>query len=243
MILLIIMLVWLKKFKSLIFGGTKGIGSVIKYNLETRGDFVTSCSRGENFSNEHIQSSIEKFDIKTLKHKFDYLIFAHRYRGTSSIKDYEISVEAVNKLLEKSYHFLNNNGSIVILGSNAYGYMFEEQSPSYHYTRGALVSLTKYHSVKLGEFGIRCNLINPGTIIKPENRDYYSSNTSKREYIENLTPLKRMGTAQDIADLVMFLCSSNSSFITGQVISVDGGISLVSQETVGKLILNKGKRN
>jgi len=52
-----------------------------------------------------------------------------------------------------------------------------------------------------------------------------------------------MDTTQDIANLVMFLYSSHSSFIKGQVISMDGGISLVSQETVGKLILNEGNKN
>ena len=48
-----------------------------------------------------------------------------------------------------------------------------------------------------------------------------------------------MGEAKDIANLVDFLCSEKSSFITGQVISVDGGISLHSNESVGKIVYNE----
>jgi len=234
---------FMNKFKSLIFGGSKGIGSVISSSLKDRGDFVSNCSRNETGLKEDIKSSIETFDYKSLKYKFDNLIFAHRYRGKESIEDYKITVDAVSKLLEHGNKFINKNGSIVILNSMAHRYVFQEQSPSYHYTRGALISLTKYYAVKLGSYGIRCNIINPGTVIKPENRDYYSSNLNKKKYIETLTPLKKMGDSQDIANLAIFLCSEKSMFITGQEISVDGGISLLSQETAGKIILNNELKN
>ena len=52
--------------------------------------------------------------------------------------------------------------------------------------------------------------------------------------IEQITPLRRMGTAKDIANAVAFLCSDKSSFITGQSIYVDGGLSLVGQESIAR---------
>ena len=142
-------------------------------------------------------------------------------------------------MIEKTNKFLKKNGSIVILDSNASEFVYKEQNASYHYTRAALVSLTKYYAVKLGPLGIRYNLINPGTVIKRENKDFYSSNINKKIIIEKLTPLQRMGNAQDIANLVTFLYSDKSSFITGQVITVDGGISLHSSESIGKTLYNE----
>ena len=233
----------MNKFKSLIFGGSRGIGSVINSCLKKRGDLVFSCSRTATGRKEDIVSSIENFDYRILKHKFDNLIFSHRYRGEDPNEDFKITVNAVSNILENSDKFLNKNGSIVILSSMAYNYVFKEQSPSYHLTRGALVSLAKYYAVKLGSYGIRCNVINPGTVNKPENKNYYSSNLNKKKYLEILTPLKRMGESKDIADLALFLCSEKSSFITGQVISVDGGMSLLSQENAGNIILNSELKN
>ena len=59
----------------------------------------------------------------------------------------------------------------------------------------------------------------------------YSSDT----LIEKITPLKRMGTSNDIADLVNFLTSEKSSYITGTIIPVDGGLRLVGQEQIAKM--------
>jgi 3-oxoacyl-[acyl-carrier protein] reductase len=55
--------------------------------------------------------------------------------------------------------------------------------------------------------------------------------------IENITPLGRMGEADDIANLVEFLCSPKSSFITGNTFFVDGGLSIIGQESIARDLL------
>ena len=55
--------------------------------------------------------------------------------------------------------------------------------------------------------------------------------------IEEITPLGRMGRAEDVANIVDFLCSSSSLFITGNIFMVDGGLSLVGQETIARNLL------
>ena len=71
---------------------------------------------------------------------------------------------------------------------------------------------------------------------KPENKKFFSKkNNTERKLIEKITPLKRMGTSNDIADLVNFLTSEKSSFITGTIIPVDGGLRLVGQEQIAKM--------
>lgn len=59
-------------------------------------------------------------------------------------------------------------------------------------------------------------------------KDYYEV------LIEDITPLGRMGDAKDIANIVEFLCSSKSSFLTGNCLMVDGGLSLVGQESIAR---------
>ena len=75
----------------------------------------------------------------------------------------------------------------------------------------------------------------PNTIIKEGNKNYFNKNNKKRLLIEKITPLKRMGTSDDIANLVSFLCRDDSSFITVQTILVDGGLSILSQENIANI--------
>jgi NAD(P)-dependent dehydrogenase (short-subunit alcohol dehydrogenase family) len=74
-------------------------------------------------------------------------------------------------------------------------------------------------------------------MFKPENRSHFLKNNTDRKLIEKITPLGRMGDAQDIADLVDFLTSNKSTFITGTIIPVDGGLRLVSQEQIAKIFI------
>jgi NAD(P)-dependent dehydrogenase (short-subunit alcohol dehydrogenase family) len=82
--------------------------------------------------------------------------------------------------------------------------------------------------------GIRVNCVSPGTTVKDENRNFYKQNLSLRELYAGITPLRRMGTAEDVAAVVAFLCSKQAGFITGQNIIVDGGASLQWPESMAR---------
>jgi len=94
--------------------------------------------------------------------------------------------------------------------------------------------LVKYYAATLGHKGIRCNSVLPTTIIKPENEHFFTEGNDVRKMIERITPLCRMGTAKDVANTVGFLCSDKSSFITGQSFFVDGGLSVIGQESIAR---------
>lgn len=121
---------------------------------------------------------------------------------------------------------------IVILGSNAGRFVFEEESASYHASRSALEGLMKYYAATLGRKGIRCNLMLPAKIIKPENEHFFTKENNVRKLIEQITPLARMGNAKDVANAIEFLCSEKASFITGQSFFIDGGLSIIGQECI-----------
>tara|TARA_Y100000590_G_scaffold460725_1_gene620732 strand:- start:1708 stop:2418 length:711 start_codon:yes stop_codon:yes gene_type:complete len=225
---------------SLITGGTRGIGSIITEVLNERGDHVITLSRrAENHPNHFSVDISSKKQLSKLTKSLesttiDNLIFCHRYRGESWNKEFQISLGAVRHTIEALKTKFSSDCSIVIIGSNAGRFILDEQSLAYHVTRAALENLMRYYAVRLGPRGIRCNCVLPTTIIKPENKDFFTNDNPVRQLIEDVTPINRMGEASDIAYLVEFLCSDKASFITGQSIFVDGGISALGHESIAR---------
>jgi NAD(P)-dependent dehydrogenase (short-subunit alcohol dehydrogenase family) len=231
------------KKNSLIIGGHRGIGRVIFDTLKKRGDNIFSISRSKFDNKNFISADINtvegliKIKKKFKNKKINNLIFSHRYRGLNSHEEFQVMVEATNNIIKIFENNFFKNSSIVVLSSIASSTIVHDQNATYHYTRGALDTLVKYYACTLGRKKIRINCIQPTKIFKPENRSYFLKNNTDRKLIEKITPLGRMGDAQDIADLVDFLTSNKSTFITGTIIPVDGGLRLVSQEQIAKIFI------
>ena len=154
-------------------------------------------------------------------------------------KEFQISLDAVRHIIENLSNNLTGNSGIVIIGSNASRFIADNQSLAYHATRAALESLTQYYAVHLGDQGARCNcVLVGGTLIKPENAEFFTKNNPVRQLVEEIRPLRKIGDARDVAYLVEFLSSDKASFITGQSIFVDGGLSVVSQESLARKLKN-----
>ena len=224
---------------SVITGGISGIGSVIAATLRARGDEIYTVSRRTTTHDSHISADLSTREgINNLSNEFkdtliDNLIFAHRYRGTDPTEEFQLIVKSVDDLIRGLNNSFSVSGSIIILGSKASNFVFSEQSLSYHATRGALQSMTSYYAVNLGRKGIRCNCVIPGIVTKPENEAYFQDESNSFKVIlENIIPLGRLSSSQDVSQLIRFLCSPAAENITGQCIVVDGGLSLVSQENI-----------
>ena len=225
--------------KSLIIGGTRGIGLVVRDHLLNRGDLVYTVSRSKTDEKYHINCDISK-DCSVISDKVDSIdnvIFMHRYRGNDWNDEFDITVKGVDNVVKSIVSKLTKNSSIVILSSNASHFVLNEQSAQYHSSRAALEGLMRYYAVMYGPKMIRCNCILPSTIIKPENEEFFLKNNNIREMIERITPLGRMGSSEDIANVIDFLCSDKSSFITGDLFYVDGGLSMVGQESIARDLL------
>ena len=227
---------------SLVIGGQTGVGRSIVEVLRGRGDEVYTFSRRISKDENHIsidlgsKTNIKKIENLLSNRLIDNLIFCHRYRGDDIKIEYQITVNAVCEIIELLKGKFKKNGSIVALSSEASNLIFDEQAIAYHTSRAALESLIRYYAVRLGAKGIRCNCVLPGTIIKEENRSFFTEDNPVTKLIKEITPLNNIGHSIDIANLVEFLCSDKSSFISGQSINVDGGLGLVAQESIARRI-------
>ena len=96
---------------------------------------------------------------------------------------------------------------------------------AYGATKAAIALLTQQMAIEWGPLGIRVNAIAPGLILAGMSDPIYAD-PDIREARESKVPLGRLGTADDIASLVVFLASTESSYITGQNILVDGGVTM-----------------
>lgn len=228
------------KYTSVVTGGTRGIGREIVAVLRKRGDKVYTVSRRSLNREDHIAIDLSSAeDISRLTRKFgrkkiDNLVLCHRYRGDSLTEELNISFQAVHQVVDCLKKNYSKKSSIVIIGSIASQFVIDEQSFVYHGTRAALESLARYLCVQLGSNGVRCNCVMPVTLIKAENRNFFIADNPVRKLLEDITPLRRMGKASDIANLSEFLCSDKSAYISGQSIVVDGGLSAVSQESIAR---------
>jgi glucose 1-dehydrogenase len=118
---------------------------------------------------------------------------------------------------------MHGHGVIVNVGS-IMGSVAMKGLTAYSAAKGGLLQLTRQSALDLAPFGIRVNLVAPGFIATDM---YETSHTAqRRQRIESLHPLGRVGTAEDVAAAVAFLASDRAAFITGACLVVDGGLSV-----------------
>lgn len=132
-----------------------------------------------------------------------------------------LNTQAAGRLMAQS----GQGGAIVNLGSGCNKLAFPKLV-DYTASKGGIEQFTKSAAVELGPMGIRVNCVAPGAIATErtasEAGDYAGTWSA-------ITPLRRIGTPQDIADAVLFFCSPAASFVTGQTLWVDGGVFTQAQ--------------
>ena len=119
--------------------------------------------------------------------------------------------------------FLKQRSGRIINISSVSGLMGNAGQANYSASKAGVIGLTKSVARELASRGVTCNAIAPG-YIETEMTDAMAD--AAKEAVLSQIPLKRTGTVADVAGLAVFLASDAASYITGQVIAVDGGMSM-----------------
>ena len=119
-------------------------------------------------------------------------------------------------------HMMKSKWGRIVYISSIVGMMGNQGQANYAASKAGLIGLSKSISKEMGSRNITSNVIAPGYI--DTDMTAFLTDEQKDNIIEQLS-VKRIGKPEDIANIVSFLCSDESEYITGQVISVDGGIT------------------
>lgn len=212
----------------LITGSTRGIGKAIKEKLETNG-FLCICPTRDELNLDDVLSISNYIGKNELK--IDGLVNCAGINILSNIENIEVSqvddmlntnlVGPLFLIKEICKNMKKNNYGRVVNISSIWGVRSKEYRTLYSMTKFGINGLTKSLARELGEYNILINSVAPGYV----NTEMTQKNVpeEEQEKIKKTIPLGRFAEPEEIAELVMFLISEKNSYITGEVITIDGG--------------------
>lgn len=136
-----------------------------------------------------------------------------------------VHYKGVYFLTQKSLAYLNDGGRIINISTGTTRFANPGYSV-YASMKGAIETLTKYLAKELGGRGITANVVAPGPVETDFNNAAIRNNPQLKNVLSGLSPLGRVGQADDIGGVVAFLCSEDAKWINGQRIEVSGGINV-----------------
>ncbi len=145
---------------------------------------------------------------------------------------YRLNVRAPY-LLTRAFldHLFPAKGNVINISSYFARRMLQDRpSTAYSMTKGAIESFTKALAFELGPKGIRVNAIAPGTVTTPQVENNFkqldkAARNRFRSMVRSIYPLQKIGDAEDVAQMAVFLASDQAKWITGGIFPVDGGLT------------------
>ena len=235
---------------ALIIGGTSGIGKAAAEALLAKGAEVHIVGRnpqkvfGAPKLHKHQVDITDRQQVEGLVQRIatlpqlDYLVNASGIFGPKPFLDHTLEDYDSYMDLNRGFFFIsqaaakamksNGGGSIVNVGS-----MWAKQavkatpSSAYSMQKAGLHSLTQHLAMELADVGIRVNAVSPAVVDTPVYHGVFGSEAAAKEALVNFNgfhPIGRNGTSADIANTILFLLSEESSWITGSILDVDGGV-------------------
>ena len=165
-----------------------------------------------------------------------YVVFCQRYRGSGDPWGGELdaTLTATRTAIEHlAGRFAEGADRGIVLVSSVFGASVGDGQPvGYHVGKAGLNHMMRWYAVNLGPRGIRVNAVTPFTYLKDESKAFFLDNAPLLAAYNDMIPLGRMATTEDIADAIAFLASDQSRYVTGHNLYVDGGLSAVWPESL-----------
>jgi len=130
---------------------------------------------------------------------------------------------AINAIRFGAPRMIDTGGGVLTVVASVSGMQSAPSHGAYGAYKAALMSLVRTAAVELGPKGVRVNAVAPGLVMTPRVAAYLSEEEKERG--ARNAPLRRSALPADIAETILFLCTGLASYITGQTIVVDGGVS------------------
>lgn len=118
---------------------------------------------------------------------------------------------------------LKNGGGAIVNTSSINGLVGNPSQPGYTSSKHGVIGLTRTAALRYAREGVRVNAVCPGVIETAMTQQILDINPDYRKIMEGLAPIGRFGQPEEVAEAVLWLCSSRASFVTGHPLAVDGG--------------------
>ena len=243
----------LKGRNAIITGGSRGIGRAIALKLAEAGANIaviyngseegamSACTeaRAYGVDADYYKCNISDFnEVKETLDKIvrvmnridilvnnagitrDGLIYSMKEEAFDMVVDTNLK-GTFNTIKHLTGHFIKNRSGRIINISSIAGLIGNPGQSNYSASKAGVLGLTKAVAKELGSRGICCNAIAPGFIDTE-----MTERLAKKEELIKAIPLGHMGSTEDVAELALFLASDRASYITGEVIRVDGGLAI-----------------
>ena len=236
---------------ALVTGGTRGIGLAITRALRREGARVIAITKSKEqlpvFRQEFAKDPLataeladvrDRGALEALRDKLPRLDILIPNAGVNTrIKALELPDGPLHEMLDTNLYgafvtcqvfgplLLAQPGSRVVVTSSLSAVHGQDLRVAYASTKAGLSGMVRALAVEWGPLGVNVNAVGPGVIETPLTRAYMEQYPERVEAAIANTPLRRIGSPEEVADVVLFLASDAARFITGQTIFVDGGIS------------------
>lgn len=239
--------------RAVVIGGTSGIGQAIALGFAAEGADVIATSRSEDAVDETAAMIEERgvdtarvtcdvTEMETLERLretavetfggIDVVIASQGAISRETVRDIDdeawdfvtdVALDGVRRVTQALAPAMDNRGSIVNISSLA-ARLSMANLPAYSAAKGGVEAFTRVSAKELAP-DIRVNAIAPGFVITPQNADTYAEGTDKRTKINERTPLSRVADREEIVGAAIYLASDASSYVTGEVLTIDGGFA------------------